>query len=120
MATIPSAGTKVLNAVTVTSSAIVNVENFDSITAQFTCTGHASGNGVLTLLASNDGANFYGIAFVDLASTTTTTSVTSITLSSNTTSVAALPFAGFKFLKVNVAVTTDGSYTVWLAGNIRR
>lgn len=120
MATIPSAGTPALNAITATKSSVVNVENYGNVSVQLTSAGISSGNGVMTILGSNDGVNFYGIAFVDMASTTTTTAITSKTLNSNTTFIGYVPFTGFKYLKVTVTVTTDGNYTVWLAGNINR
>lgn len=118
MATLPSEGTPVLNAVTTTTtSGGQPVENLETVAVQFTCAGHASGNGVLTIDASIDGVNWYtGIAFVDAQSTTSTTAIVSKQLSSNTTFIGLVPILGFKYLRAVVTVTTDGSYTVWFNG----
>lgn len=108
-----------LNGVTATASNLYNIENFSAIAIHHTVSGGSTG-GALTMLASNDGANFYQIAYIDLASTSTTTAITTHT-TNNTTFIGALQgsLLGFKYLKVTVTVT-DGTHTVRVAGTLNR
>ncbi len=102
-----------LNAVTVTTTSIVqDVSMREQISLVFTCASHTSGNGVFSVDASNDGANWVtSIAMVDATSTASTTYVTSKTLSSNTSAAVYLPLFPFRYLRVVCTVTTDGAYT---------
>ncbi len=102
-----------LNAVIqTTTSAVYDVSMREQIGLTFTCASHASGNGVFTVDASNDGTNWVtSIAMVDATSTSSTTYVTSKTLSSNTTVGVYLPFFAYRLVRVVCTVTTDGAYT---------
>lgn len=109
-------GTKTgINAITATGTTtgtVLDMSMREQISAVFTCAAHASGNGVFSIDASDDGTNWVtGIAFVDATSTNSTTYVTSKTLSSNTSAAVYLPFFPFRFMRVVLAVTTDGTYT---------
>lgn len=111
----------IINAVSATTSAVENVQNLDNITLQFVATGISSGNGVMTVLVSNDGTNF--VAYNMLIDNVTNTNgqqltrVASKTLSSNTSVVVALDNFSWNMIKVTVTFTTDGSYSVILNGN---
>lgn len=114
-----------LSAVTVTTtSAGENVEHFENLTLQFIATGISSGNGVFTVDVSNNGSDW--IAFnmlIDNVTNTngqTLTRVASKTLSSNANVVVALDGFSWKCIRVKCTVTTDGSYTAILSGQIRR
>ena len=110
----------VLKAVTTTSSGVMNANYLENITFQFLCSGHASGNGVLTLLGSNDGVNYTALSFVDPTQANTNSQglirLTSLTLSSNTSAVGVIQndTGKFEYLKWTVTVTTDGSYSVFV------
>lgn len=95
-----------------------NVENLSMVSVQFTCTGHASGNGVFTVDISNDGINWAtSVALIDAASTTPSTRVTSVTLSSNVSKMYYLGNDfGAKLIRVLCTVTTDGAYSAVLQG----
>ncbi len=108
-----------LTGVTATGSNVYNVENYVNLTIHLTVVGGSTG-GTLTLLASNDGANFYGIAFIDLASTTTTTAVTSLGVNATTKLVAVQSsLLGIKYLKVTDRITC-GTHTSRVAGQLMR
>lgn len=102
-----------------TSSGIMNSNYLENITFQFLCSGHSLGNGVLTLLGSNDGVNFTAISFVDPTVANTNvqnqTRLLSLTLSADGSAVGCIdPIFKFEFLKFNVVVTTDGSYSCFV------
>ena len=107
-----------INALTntgVNTGTMLDVSMREQIGIIITCANHAAGNGVFTVDASNDGTNWVtGIAVLDATQTTSTTYVVSKTLSSNTTGGFYIPFFAFKFIRVNVNVTTDGTYTATL------
>ncbi len=105
-----------INATTVsidsTTTKVLDVSMREQIGIVFTCASHASGNGVFSVDGSNDGTNWVtGLAMVDATATASTTYVTSKTLSSNTTVGMYLPFFAFRYMRLIVAVTTDGIYT---------
>ena len=108
-----------LNGVTTTTSGVMNANYLENITFQFTATGIASGNGVLTVLGSNDGVNYTAISFVDPTQANTNAQnlirLTSLTLSSSSTKIGAIdPQMKFEYLKFTVTVTTDGAYSVFV------
>jgi len=109
---------QIIGPFTATKSDNVNSNYLENITFQFICTGHSSGNGVLTLLGSNDGVNYTAVSFVDPTPANTNAQnlirLTSLTLSANGSAVGAIEnTAKFEFLKFTVTVTTDGSYTIY-------
>lgn len=100
-------------------SGIFNSSNAQNISFEFLCTNHTSGNGVLTLLGSNDGVNFTAISFIDPTVANTNaqniTRVLSKTLSSNTSTVGCIEnWFKFELLKFVVTITTDGTYDVFV------
>lgn len=107
--------TTALNGVTATTtSAPVALGMIGRTSIQFTAASITSGNGVFTVLVSNDGTNFvaYNRITTNVTNTNaqTDTRVASVTLNSNTSSVVTIPDT-FAFLKVVCTVTTDGAYT---------
>jgi len=101
-----------LSAVTATTtSSAFDFSKRSQITATFTAASISSGNGVFTVDVSNDGTNWVtGIAFQDATATASTTWVTSKTLNSNTSAGAKIP-AGYRFYRIVVTRTTDGTYS---------
>lgn len=99
-----------------------NIENFAMISIMFVCSGHASGNGAFTVDISNDGVTWAtSVAIIDAASTTPSTRVTTATLSANGAKMYYLGNDfGAKLIRVNVVVTTDGSYSAILQGQVPR
>lgn len=86
---------------------------------QFVATGISAGNGVFTVEISNDGTNW--IAYNRLVPNVTDTNaqddthVASVTLSSNTNAIVFIPEDdAFKFIRVVVTRTTDGTYSAIL------
>ena len=86
---------------------------------QFTCSGHTSGNGAFGVEVSNDGVNW--VVYNRLISNVTNTNaqfdtrVAAPTLSSNTSAIYFFPTSDyFRYIRVFVAVTTDGTYTASL------
>ena len=93
-----------------TTSQAYDVSLRRQLTVQFRCANHTSGNGVFSIDASNDGANWVtGIAVIDATSTTPATYITSVTLSANGSHGIYIP-AGWRFIRAVCAVTTDGTY----------
>jgi len=106
---------KALNAVTATTtSEAIPLGPLGRTSLQFIASGISSGNGVFTVLVSNDGVNF--IAYNRLTTNVTNTNAqtdlraASVTLSTNTSAVVSIPDA-FAYLKVVVTRTTDGTYS---------
>lgn len=100
-------------------SNIVNTNFIDDITFQFVGTGITSGNGVLTVLGSNDGTNYTAISFLDPTQANTNAQnpvrLTSLTLSANGSKIGAIENVWkFEFIKFNLAWTTDGAYSVFV------
>ena len=108
---------KLLNGVLVTTTSdAFEVGSATGVSLQFVASAISSGNGVFTVLVSNDGVNY--IAYNRLVSNVTNTNgqtdtrVASVTLSSNTNAVVFIPASdAFKFIKVVATVTTDGAYS---------
>ena len=110
-------GSGTIGPFTATGSGILQTNFLENITFQFIATAITSGNGVLTVLGSNDGVTYTAISFLDPTPSNTNaqtpTRLTSKTLSSNTSAVGSIENAWkFQFIKFSVAVTTDGSYSV--------
>ncbi|MES2006911.1 MAG: hypothetical protein V4436_02250 [Patescibacteria group bacterium] len=106
---------RMLDAVTVdTTSQAFDVSKRQQITIQLICANHTSGNGVFTVDATNDDvANnnwVTGISFRDAKATASTTWVVSETLSANGNAGIYVP-GGWRFIRVVLDVTTDGTYT---------
>ncbi len=116
----------VLDAVTVdTTSGPQDVSMRSKMSLQFTATNIAIGNGVFTVEVTNsqdsDGLPTNWIAYNRLTTNVTNTSsqsdtrVASVTLSSNTSSIVFFPVGDyFRYLRVKVDLTTDGSYSAVL------
>lgn len=106
-----------LNAVTATTtSAPFEIGSAVGVSLQFVASAITSGNGVFTVLVSNDGVNY--IAYNRLVSNVTNTNaqtdtrVAAVTLASNTNAIVFIPESdAFKFIKVVATRTTDGTYS---------
>lgn len=114
----------ILDGVTATSSGVIETNNLENLTFQFKAASISAGNGVLTLLGSNDGVNYTAISFLDPtpANTNAQTLIrkTSLTLSSNTSAIGSIENAfKFLYLKFTVTVTTDGAYSVIVHGDVK-
>lgn len=109
-----------LNAVTATTtSSSFELGSAVGRSLQFIATGITSGNGVFTVEVSNNGTDW--IAYNRLVTNVTDTNaqddahVASVTLSSNTNAIAFIPEEdAFKFIRVVVTRTTDGTYSAVL------
>ena len=107
-------------AVGVTSTRTSNpqdVSKRDSITLVFTSSGISSGNGVFTIDASNDNSYWVtGISFRSASATGAafTQGTNTITSSTNRNYGAILDPAGWSYIRIKVAVTTDGRYNAIL------
>lgn len=103
-----------INAVTITTAGnVIDVSQRLAIGIIFTAASISSGNGVFSVDGSNDKSNFVtGLAMTDATATASTTYVTSKTLSSNGSVGMYLTGYPFRYIRLNVAVTTDGAYTV--------
>ena len=100
-------------------SGIFGASNACNISFQFNCANHTSGNGVLTVLGSNDGVTYTAIAFIDPTVANTNaqniTRVLSKTLSSNASAIGTIEnWFKFQFIKFTVTITTDGTYDVYV------
>lgn len=110
-----------LDAVTAdTTGDYADVSMRTKMSLQLICSGHASGNGVFTVEVSNDGVNF--VAYNRLTSNVTNTNVqtdlriASVTLNSNTSVMLFFPVGDhFRYIRCNVDVTTDGTYSAILS-----
>lgn len=109
-----------LNAVTATkTSSPFEVGSAEGRSIEFIANGISSGNGVFTVEVSNDGSNW--VTYNRLVSNATNTNsqtdtrVGSVTLSSNANSIVFIPEGDvFKFIRVTVTRTTDGTYSAVL------
>lgn len=109
-------GINAITATGTTTGTVLDVSMREQLSAVFTCANHSSGNGVFSIDASDDGTNWVtGIAFVDATATASTTYVTSKTLNSNTSAAIYLPLFPFRFVRIVLVVTTDGTYTATAA-----
>ncbi len=112
--------TPILDAVTATTtSEPVDVSMRKKMSLQFVCANHTSGNGVFTVLVSNDAVNYvaYNRLITNATKTNTQTDdgVASFTLSSNTSVMAFFPVGDhFRMIKVVCTRTTDGTYSAIL------
>jgi hypothetical protein len=109
----------VINAVSATTSGVMNTNFLENITFELLCSGHTSGSGTLTLLGSNDGVNYTAIAFVDPTQANTNvqnlTRITSLVANSNGAKVGVLEnLFKFEFLEFTLTFATDGVYTVYV------
>lgn len=105
--------------VTTTSDAF-DVSMREKLSLQLTAAGITSGNGVFEVLVSNDGTNFvtYNRLTTNVANTNaqTDTRVASVTLNSNTSVMVFFPIGDhFRYIKVKVTRTTDGTYSAVLS-----
>jgi len=107
----------VLDGVTATDTGnAVNILGAKKITIQCICADHTSGNGVFAVSVSDDGTNFatYNKLITNATNTNSQTQVraASLTLSADGSNfVSFSPEDSFKYMKVAVTVTTDGTYT---------
>lgn len=108
------------SSVDITANTILaDVSMRTKMSLQFVASGVSSGNGVFTVEVSNDGINW--VAYNRLTTNVTNTNaqndtrVASITLSSNTSSIVFFPLGDyFRYMRVNLNVTTDGVYSAIL------
>jgi hypothetical protein len=114
---------KVLDAVTAdvanTAAKPYDCSERQAKSIQFTCADHTSGNGVFGVEISNDGVNWvvYNRLIPNVAGTNaqTNAAVVAPTLSTNTSAIYFFPESDyFRFIRVFVDVTTDGTYTATL------
>jgi len=109
-----------LNAVTATTTSYsFEVGSAVGRSLQFVATGISSENGVFSVEVSNDNTNW--TTYSRLVSNVTDTNaqddvhVASVTLNSNTNSMVFIPEDdAFKFIRVTVTRTTDGTYSAIL------
>jgi hypothetical protein len=95
---------------TTTTGETIDVSLREQIIIQFQCANHTSGNGVFSVDGSNDGTNWVtGLAVQDLTATASATYITSVTLNANGSHAVKVP-AGWRFIRADVTVTTDGTY----------
>ncbi len=98
-----------------------DVGDADKFSLQLSCANHTSGNGVFTVEVTNDtdssGVPQNWVTYNRLTTNVTNTNaqtdtrVASVTLSTNTSVFVFFPVGDhFKYLRVNVDVTTDGTY----------
>ncbi len=113
-----STNSVLINASTVDVAAggTADVSMREKMSLQFVASGITSGNGVFTVEVSNDGTNW--VAYNRLTTNATNTNgqtdtrVASVTLSSNTSSIVFFPVGDyFRYLRVNLDATTDGTYS---------
>jgi len=107
-----------LNAVTATTtSEPINIENARRISLLLTRANHSAGSSAFAVTVSVDGATY--VTFNKLISNATNTNaqtltrVASVSLASDTTSEVAmdLEHSIFRWMKVTVTETTDGTHT---------
>lgn len=110
---------KVLDAVTATTtSEPVNIENAEKITLMLTRTNHSAGSSAFAVTVSIDGITY--VTFNKLISNVTNTNaqtktrVASVSLASDTSSAVDMDLENsiFRWMKVTVTETTDGTHTV--------
>lgn len=109
---------KLLDAVTATTtSEKVNIENAEKVSLVFTRANHSAGASAFAVEVSIDGVNW--VTFSKLISNTTNTNaqqktrVASVSLSSNTSSTVAMDLENdiYRWMRVTVTETTDGTHT---------
>lgn len=99
-----------------TAASIYDLSKRQVKSIQFTCANHTSGNGAFGVEVSNDGTNW--VVYNRLNSNVTNTNVqfdtrvAAPTLSSNTSTIYFFPTGDyFRYIRIFVTVTTDGTYT---------
>jgi hypothetical protein len=102
-----------------TAATIWDVSKRQLKSIQFICSGHTSGNGVFGVEVSNDGTNFvvYNRLTNNIVNAITEGDVRTAapTLNSNTSAIYFFPTSDyFRYIRVFVAVTTDGAYSAIL------
>ena len=110
-----------LDAVTAdTTGQYVDISMRTMKSIQFVASGISGGNGVFKVYVSNDGVNF--VQYNRLTSNVTNTNtqndtrVDSVTLSSNTNVIYFIPHDDhFRYIRCDVDVTTNGTYTAILS-----
>jgi hypothetical protein len=109
---------KILDAVTATTtSEPVNIENAEKITLMLTRANHSAGSSAFAVTVSIDGITY--VTFSKLISNVTNTNaqtktrVASVSLASNTSSAVDMDLENsiFRWMKVTVTETTDGTHT---------
>ncbi len=110
---------KMLNAITtagLNTSEAFDVSKRQLVTVQFVAADISSGNGVFTIDGSDsnvDSAKWTRISFLDATQTDVATYAVSTTLNSNTTA-GAIVKPGWRYIRVNCTITTDGTYSAIL------
>lgn len=107
-----------LNAVTATTtSEPINIENAEKVTLEFTRANHSAGSSAFAVTVSVDGVNYvtYNKLIDNVTNTNaqTLTRVASATLSSDTSKHYTMDLSqeAFRWMKVTVTETTDGTHT---------
>lgn len=109
---------KVLDAVTATTtSEAIDIENASKVTLEFTRANHSSGSSAFAVTVSVDGINY--VTFNKLIDNVTNTNaqnktrVASASLASDTSKHYSLDLENdsFRYMKVTVTETTDGTHT---------
>ena len=107
-----------LNAVTATTTSDpIDIENAEKVTFAFTRANHSAGSSAFAVEVSVDGDNW--VTFNKLIDNVTNTNaqqltrVASASLASNTTKVYSMDLAhdSYRFARVTVTETTDGTHT---------
>lgn len=98
-----------------TAAVVIDLSMSQAKSIQFVASAIASGNGAFGIEVSNDGVNFvvYNRLTGNATNTNAQTDVRTAapTLSSNTSSMYFFPTGDvFRYIRVFVAVTTDGTY----------
>lgn len=110
---------KSVSAADATTSQPVDISCAEKVTIVVKRSAHVSGNGAFVVEVSADGVNYvtYNKLIDNVANTNTQTQVRTgtKTLSANGVDFVTLsPEDGFKFLKVKVTRTTDGTHDAWV------
>lgn len=107
-----------LSAVTATTTSTeIDVSGAEKVSFLFTRANHSAGSSAFSVTGSIDGITYVALNNIvsDVANTNaqTITRVASVTLSSNTSSLASLDmdYMALKSIKVTVTETTDGTHT---------
>lgn len=110
---------KIMTDVTVTTVAEpVNIEDAEKVTLVFTRANHSAGSGAIAVEVSVDGVTY--VTFNKLISNVTNTNaqektrVASVSLAANGSATVALDLENdiFRWMRVTMTETTDGTHTV--------
>jgi len=97
-----------------TTSDEIDVGKYERISLQFVAASISSGNGAFTVSVSNDATNWDVYERI-ITNVTAGTVVNSLTLSSNSNQIVFINNNdAFRYIKVTVTRTTDGSYSAIL------